>query len=166
MLKIVWALRMGTGRAFHKDAPVKSRIRNGVISGMGCQVRVRCMRRVWCAVVGEGWVATGSTIGVAWVNGHHPDFLSTWICQLKQLSDTTTDLMENKKARAKKTFEDTLNILIATLGKMGKYCRHFRYDTEGKTTVTLIITYMSYSCCKICIAVTSCKVVPNFTTVR
>ena len=34
--------------------PVKSLIRNGVISGMGCQVRVRYMRRVWCAVVGEG----------------------------------------------------------------------------------------------------------------
>ena len=34
--------------------PVKSLIRNGVISGMGCQVRVKCLRRVWCAVVGEG----------------------------------------------------------------------------------------------------------------
>ena len=127
---------------------------SGVCAGCGAQ---------W---LGRGWVATGSTIGVAWVNGHHPDFLSTWICQLEQLSDTTTDLTENKKARTKKTFEDTMNILIATLGNLGKYCGHFRYDTEGKTTITLIITYMSYSCCKICIAVTSCKVVPNFTTVR
>ena len=33
---------------------MKSLIRNVVISGMGCQVRVRCMRRVWCAMVGEG----------------------------------------------------------------------------------------------------------------
>ena len=40
----------------------------GVCAGCGAQ---------W---LGRGWVATGSTIGVAWVNGHHPDFLSTWIC--------------------------------------------------------------------------------------
>ena len=39
---------------YERHNPVKSLIRNGVISGMGCQVRVRCMRRVWCAVVGEG----------------------------------------------------------------------------------------------------------------
>ena len=38
----------------HRSLPVKSLIRNGVISGMGCQVRVRYMRRVWCAVAGEG----------------------------------------------------------------------------------------------------------------
>ena len=68
---------------------------SGVCAGCGAQ---------W---LGRGWVATGSTIGVAWVNGHHPDFLSTWICQLKQLSDTTTDLTENKKARTKIPFEDT-----------------------------------------------------------
>ena len=37
-----------------RSMPVKSLIRNGVISGMGCQVRVGYMRRVWCAVVGEG----------------------------------------------------------------------------------------------------------------
>ena len=79
------ALFLGSMIRTIQPNPVKSLIRNGVISGMGCQVRVRFMRRVWCAVVGEGWVATGSTIGVAWVNGHHPDFLSTWICQLKQL---------------------------------------------------------------------------------
>ena len=81
---------------------------SGVCAGCGAQ---------W---LGRGWVATESTIGVAWVNGHHPDFLSTWICQLKQLSDTTTDLTENKKARTKKTFEDMLNILIATLGNLGR----------------------------------------------
>ena len=123
--------------------------------------------------LGRGWVATGSTIGVAWVNGHHPDFLLTWICQLKQLSDTTTDLTENKKARTKKTFEDVRHYLkyaeypdsYFRSGKktsLRKFCRHFRYDTEGRTTITLLITYMSYSCCKIGIAVTSCKVVPNF----
>ena len=59
------------------------------------------MRRAWCAVVGEG-----STIGVAWVNGHHPEFLSTWICQLKQ-----TDLTENKKARTKIPFQDVRHYL-------------------------------------------------------
>ena len=34
---------------------------SGVCAGCGAQ---------W---LGRGWVATGSTIGVAWVNGHHPD---------------------------------------------------------------------------------------------
>ena len=38
-------------------APVKSLIRNGVISGMGRQVRY--MGRVWCAVVGEGVCGNG-----------------------------------------------------------------------------------------------------------
>ena len=95
----------------YEPGPVKSLIRNGVISGMGCQVRVRCMRRVWCAVVGEGVGGNGKYYRCAWVNGHHPDFLSTRICQLKQLSDTTTDLTENKKARTKIPFEDVRHYL-------------------------------------------------------
>ena len=46
----IWA----TTEPNEPSGPVKSLIRNGVISGMGCQVRVRYMRRVWCAVVGGG----------------------------------------------------------------------------------------------------------------
>ena len=95
-----------------------------------------------------------------------------------EASDTTADLTEDKKARTKIPFEDVRHCLkyaeypdsyLRQSGKktsLRKYCRHFRYDTEGKTTITLIITYLSYSCCKIGIVVTSCKVVPNFTTVR
>ena len=104
---------------------------SGVCAGCGAQ---------W---LGRGWVATGSTIGVAWVNGHHPDFLSTWICQLKQLSDTTTDLTGNKKNRTKILFEDVRHYLkyaeypdsyFRQSGKktsLRKNCHHFRYDTEG-----------------------------------
>ena len=69
---------------------MKSLIRNGVISGMGCQVRVRYMRRVWCAVVGEGCVATGSTVSVAVVNDYHLDCLSTLIFKLEQVKQQIT----------------------------------------------------------------------------
>ena len=73
-----------------------------------------------------------------------------------EASDTTTDLMENKKKnRTKIPFEDVSHYLkyaeypassFRQSGKktsLRKYCRHFRYDTEGKTTITLIITYLS-----------------------
>ena len=66
--------------------PVKSLIRNGVISGSGSGVCAGCGAQ-W---LGRGWMATGSTIGVAWVNGHHPYFLSTWICHLKQVTQQLT----------------------------------------------------------------------------
>ena len=78
-------------------------------------------------------MSTESTIGVAWVNGHHPEFLSTWICQVRQ-----TDLTENKKAKTKIPFEDVRHNLkyaeypdsyFRQSGKktsLRKYCGHFR----------------------------------------
>ena len=131
--------------------PVKSRIRNGVISGMECQVRVRCMRRVWCAVVGEGVGGNGKYYKCRMGEWSSSRFFVN-MDMSTEASDTTTDLTENKKARTKIPFEDVRHYLkyaeypdsyFRQSGKktsLRKYCRHFRYDTEGKSTITLIIT--------------------------
>ena len=112
---------------------------SGVCAGCGAQ---------W---LGRGWVATGSTISVAWVNGPSSRFFVN-MDMSTEASDTTTDLAENKKARTKIPFEDVRHYLkyaeypdsyFRQSGKktsLRKYCRHFRYDTEGKSTITLIIT--------------------------
>ena len=158
--------------------PVKSLIRNGVISGLGCQVRVRCMRRVWCAVVGEGVGRNGKYYRCRMGEWSSSRIVVNMDMSTKAIKWNINWPNGKQKSQNKKPFEDVRHYLkyaeypdsyFRQSGKktsLRKYCRHFRYDTEGKTTITLIITYLSYSCCEIGIAVTSCKVVPNFTTVR
>ena len=51
---------------------------SGICAGCGAQ---------WLE---RGWVATGSTVSVAVVNGYHLDFLSTWIFKLKQVKQQIT----------------------------------------------------------------------------
>ena len=92
------------------NLPVKSLIRNGVISGMGCQVRVRCMRRVWCAVVGEGVGGNGKYYRCRMGEWSSSRFFVN-IDMSPEASDTTTDLTENKKARTKIPFEDVRHYL-------------------------------------------------------